>query len=106
MPVTVAFTAPRKPRLSVAAQTLKAFCQQTQYTHAAAGDPQLGFIQLYTTTSCERCGCRLMGANSINVHATLTVAAEAGLTVDVAAPEEGGYCETFDQVTCTACYAD
>lgn len=47
-----------------------------------------------------------MGANSINVHATLTVAAEAGLTVDTAAPEEGGYCETFDQVTCTACYAD
>jgi hypothetical protein len=28
MPVTVAFTAPRKPRLSVAAKTLKAFCQR------------------------------------------------------------------------------
>lgn len=64
------------------------------------------FIQLYTVTTCERCGCRLMGANSINAQATLSLAAEAGLTVDAAPPEEGGYCEAFDQVTCMTCYAD
>ena len=106
MPTASTTTPSTKPRLSVAVRTLKTFCQQAQYMHAAAAAAQPGFIQLYTVTTCERCGCRLMGANSINAQATLSLAAEAGLTVDAAPPEEGGYCEAFDQVTCMTCYAD
>ena len=107
---TVSTTTPSiksRLRLSIAARTLKAFCQQAQYTHAASAAPP-GYIQLYAVTTCAQCGIELMAANSVKAVATLHDATAAGLTVDgyPQPPEEGVYSEALDQVTCTSCYVD
>lgn len=43
-------------------------------------------------------------ANAIQVKATLNEAKRAGLTLDKEPPEEGGYSETLNCVTCSHCY--
>lgn len=86
-------------------ETLRAFAKQCWYTHATKSN-LAGMMLLYGVEQCDVCCYEIMAANSVNVKASVDEARDAGLTIDEFPPEEGGYCDAKNCVTCNNCYTE